>query len=327
MFKVTLFPSLLPVRTRVALPSSHTLTLHRGYYSNTYTFRPGTYNISPRRRELIYAVFIYLADTHESLSLTVIHSRYTAATTITRIHSVPGLIIEARADTTHIRRALIHSRRTQVALPSSHTLTLHRGYYSNTYTFRPGTYNISPRRRELIYAIRIYLTDIYTTCSIYYSNVLIGNSFEYNKNELLDYLRSVCRARSQDLVYGVGSSLPGTRFQVGTTGKYWLGTWQCLASASVKSDFVYANSKARERISELTPCRQPPPSARPSRDRRPSSSSTAAAQQQHNSSTAAAQQQPCSHYQHQHQEVNCRRQRMPLLHAGRIPNPKIRRRI
>ncbi|CAB0043524.1 unnamed protein product [Trichogramma brassicae] len=62
-----------------------------------------------------------------------------------------------------------------------------------------------------------------------------------------------------------------------------------LASASVKSDLVYANSKARERISELTPGRQPPPSARPSRDRRPSSSSTAVAQQQHNSSTAALQ--------------------------------------
>ncbi|CAB0042350.1 unnamed protein product [Trichogramma brassicae] len=63
----------------------------------------------------------------------------------------------------------------------------------------------------------------------------------------------------------------------------------CVASASVKSDLVYANSKARERISELTPGRQPPPSARPSRDRRPSSSSTAVAQQQHNSSTAALQ--------------------------------------
>ncbi|CAB0029502.1 unnamed protein product, partial [Trichogramma brassicae] len=61
-----------------------------------------------------------------------------------------------------------------------------------------------------------------------------------------------------------------------------------IPSASVKSDFVYANSKAGERIPELTPGRQPPPSARPTRDRRPSSSSTAAAQ-------------------HQHQEVNCRR--------------------
>ncbi|CAB0034390.1 unnamed protein product [Trichogramma brassicae] len=154
------------LRTRVALPSSHTLTLHRGYYSNTYTFRPGTYNISPRRRELIYAVFIYLADTHESLSLTVIHPRYTAATTITRIHSVPGPIIEARADTTHIRRALIHSRRIQVTFSNSHTLTLHRGYYNNTYTFRPGTYNISPRRRELIYAVFIYLADTHESLSL-----------------------------------------------------------------------------------------------------------------------------------------------------------------
>ncbi|CAB0040067.1 unnamed protein product [Trichogramma brassicae] len=66
-------------------------------------------------------------------------------------------------------------------------------------------------------------------------------------------------------------------------------------------------AKARERISELTPGQQPPPPARPTRDRRPNRSSTAAAQQQHNSSIAVAQQQPGSHYQHQHQEVNCRR--------------------
>ncbi|CAB0037954.1 unnamed protein product [Trichogramma brassicae] len=74
-------------------------------------------------------------------------------------------------------------------------------------------------------------------------------------------------------------------------------------------------TKARERISELTPGRQPPPSARPTRDRRPNRSSTAAAQRQHNSSTAAAQQQPCSHYQHQHQEVNCRRSLFCLGHT------------
>ncbi|CAB0040759.1 unnamed protein product [Trichogramma brassicae] len=72
-------------------------------------------------------------------------------------------------------------------------------------------------------------------------------------------------------------------------------------------DQKLCSGKAQERIYELTPGRQPPPSARPTRDRRPNRSSTAAAQRQHNSSTASAKQQPCSHYQHQHQEVNCRR--------------------
>ncbi|CAB0030015.1 unnamed protein product, partial [Trichogramma brassicae] len=59
-----------------------------------------------------------------------------------------------------------------------------------------------------------------------------------------------------------------------------------------KVTLYIANSKSRERIPELTPGRQPRPSARPTRDRRPSSSSTAAAQPaQHSSSATAAQQQ------------------------------------
>ncbi|CAB0042278.1 unnamed protein product, partial [Trichogramma brassicae] len=87
--------------------------------------------------------------------------------------------------------------------------------------------------------------------------------------------------------------------------------------------------KARERISELTPGQQPPPPARPTRDRRPNRSSTAAAQQQHNSSIAVAQQQPGSHYQHQHQEVNCRRS-LECVNSRRLrrvaPHRVVRRR-